>query len=147
MKSFLPIILVVLVTLSTVFAQSNRTTSSARKELSFWSARNNPAKLSEGPKGPCVSNEECREKLHHEAYCVEDRCACSVGTAFIIKNGEPRCQPWVCEEDDDCKFAEGDLETHEKCLHNLCGCPEGWHADEWRCTEDEKDKKKKKKKN
>ncbi len=134
MKSLIPIILVVLaVTFSTVSAansaaQSNRTASAKKSES----------------KNFCESDSECREKVHHEAYCVEEQCVCPVGTTFVVKHDEPRCEPWFCEQDEDCKLAEGDLKTHEKCLHDICGCPEGWHAHKWRCTEDEKDKKKKK---
>lgn len=129
------------VLVSTSIAANSTSNETELANLSFYS-KDDPSSLA-APKGPCTSDEQCSNALHHEAYCVLDRCICPVGTTFGRKHGHPRCVPWVCAKDDDCD--DGLLTTGQVCQNGICGCPDFLRPYRYDCVMYKDNKKKDKK--
>ncbi len=128
MKPQIPIIFVLL---SFLVTSSTAANSKSNQTDVYNLSQNNSTELTRGP--PCESDDQCEKDLTHTAYCVLDHCVCPLGAMMVRAHGKFRCLTWFCKRDRDC-HTSGLPATNERCIHGVCGCAQGWHADRFQCV-------------
>ena len=126
-----PQILIIFVLLSFLVTSSTAANSKSNQTDSENLSQDNSTELTRGP--PCKSDDQCEKDLTHTAYCVLDHCVCPLGAMMVRAHGKFRCLTWFCKRDRDC-HTSGLPATNERCIHGVCGCAQGWHADRFQCV-------------